>query len=657
MVAVVVLLGLCGGYGASPAPKDKCEQLIGVLQSAGATRKEKADACRELARVGDKRAVPVLAALLGDEEMSHMARYAMESIPDASVDKALRDALATTQGRCLVGVIGSIGVRRDAKAVDAVAMNLKSSDPEVAHAAARALGSIGTSGAAKALTKAWKVAPVKDQAAIGEGLLRCAEGLVAAGSPKDAVVIYDNLRASKTSVSLREAAVRGAIVARPHGDGLKLLLAVILNTTPAEDAQMERAQLIAALRAAQELKGSDVTVALSSAVANLPANRQVLVIETLGKRRDAAALPDLFKLAKGGSGEVQIEAIRAMPMIGDVSAVPVLSGMIPSPDAAVTKAAQESLGALQGKEADAPVTAMLTDANPARRVAGVELAGRRRMTGSIPQLFKLAEDADAKVRTTAVKTIAQLGDFKDVPAMLDLLVRTKEGAGLEGVEAALTALCGTTTNASAAAASLAGELSKANNEQKSALLRVIASVGGPEALQEIRDAAAGGEVPEVRTTAVRLLSNWSTLDAGPALLELATNSGSDTDKVICLRGYLRLAGQTDAPAEKRLEMCRQAVGLIQLDDQKKLLLASLGNIPVAGSLTMIEPYLEDAAVKTEAANATIGVAGKLLEGKGAKEAAPKVIEALEMVGKAGANADVVKRAKELLVKARAQTKA
>ena len=47
-----------------------------------------------------------------------MARYALEPIPDPSVDDALRDALGKLKGRLLVGVIGSLGVRRDAKAVD-----------------------------------------------------------------------------------------------------------------------------------------------------------------------------------------------------------------------------------------------------------------------------------------------------------------------------------------------------------------------------------------------------------------------------------------------------------------------------------------------------------------------------------------------------------
>ena len=118
---------------------------------SGATLEEKAAACRELARIATKESVPASASLLGDEKLSHMARYALETIPDPSVDDALRDALGKVQGRPRLGVIGSIGARRDAKAVDLLAGMLKGADAHAAQAAARALGNIGTPSAAKAL--------------------------------------------------------------------------------------------------------------------------------------------------------------------------------------------------------------------------------------------------------------------------------------------------------------------------------------------------------------------------------------------------------------------------------------------------------------------------------------------------------------------------
>ena len=83
-----------------------------------------------------------------------MARYGLETIPDPAVDKALRDAAGKLQGKTLVGVIGSIGVRRDPKAVSILAKLLDAPDHDVAQAAARSLGSIGNQAAATALRNA-----------------------------------------------------------------------------------------------------------------------------------------------------------------------------------------------------------------------------------------------------------------------------------------------------------------------------------------------------------------------------------------------------------------------------------------------------------------------------------------------------------------------
>src|SRR5436305_1951267 len=104
------------GQTGAPVARADPAKLVAVLTS-DATPGAKADACRRLAVVGTRDAVPALAALLGDDKLAHMARYALEPIPDPSVDAALREALGKLQGRPLVGVIGSIGVRRDASAV------------------------------------------------------------------------------------------------------------------------------------------------------------------------------------------------------------------------------------------------------------------------------------------------------------------------------------------------------------------------------------------------------------------------------------------------------------------------------------------------------------------------------------------------------------
>src|SRR5436190_2890568 len=125
--------------------------LIGILNDAGSPEFKKAKACQRLGELGAKEAVPALAALLGDEHLSVYARYGLEPIADPSAEAALRDALPKLKGKELIGVINSIGKRRDAKAGPALARMMHGSDADIARAAAAALGRVGGTSSAKEL--------------------------------------------------------------------------------------------------------------------------------------------------------------------------------------------------------------------------------------------------------------------------------------------------------------------------------------------------------------------------------------------------------------------------------------------------------------------------------------------------------------------------
>lgn len=190
-------------------------RLIAVLKS-DAPRKAKADACRELGRIGTRASIGPLASLLCDEQLSHMARYGLEPIPDPAVDTALRDASGKAKGRLLVGIIGSMGVRRDHNAVALLTKHLGESDTEVVQASARALGRIGTLDASKALVTALPKTAEANRLAMYEGLFRCADVLRAQGQREAARAIYDQLRTAPAPVQVQAGASRALESNRPR---------------------------------------------------------------------------------------------------------------------------------------------------------------------------------------------------------------------------------------------------------------------------------------------------------------------------------------------------------------------------------------------------------------------------------------------------------
>jgi HEAT repeat protein len=210
VVFVVMLSGeACAADGRTP----KEQTLLAVLRG-DATEADKAMACKELAVFGSVDAVPDLAKLLDNERLASWARIPLEAIPDAACDAALREAADGLSGRLLVGVINSLGVRRDLAAINLLAKRLGDADPAVADAAAAALGKVGTAEAAEPLRKSLAAATPALRASAAESCVLCAEHLLAANQTAAATALYDAVRQADVPKPRVIEATRGAILAR-----------------------------------------------------------------------------------------------------------------------------------------------------------------------------------------------------------------------------------------------------------------------------------------------------------------------------------------------------------------------------------------------------------------------------------------------------------
>ncbi len=417
VICFVFAMSLLGARFAQAQPAES--ELLAILKS-DAPQQQKGEACIDLGRVGTKAAVAPLATLLGDEKLAHMARYALETIPDPAVDEALRAALGALKGQPLVGVIQSVGVRRDATAVEPLGACLGDADAEIAAAAAASLGRIATPAAVAALKQSLGKVP-----AAAEGLLRCAE----AAKPEQAAALYDVLRSAQVQPHVKVAATRGAILSRGAA-GVPLLL---------EQLRGEDAVLFgAALRTALELPGAETTQALAAELGKLPAVKQGRVCDVLGQRGDAAAVPALLALARSGAAEPRSSAIRALARLGDASAVPVLAELASAGDEEVAKAALAAIAGFPGQAADKAIISLVSSSEAKLRRVGIDLISRRRITAAVPELLRLAGDADPELSAASLKAAGEMAGVKDIPALLAILQKTP---ATDAAADALAAVC------------------------------------------------------------------------------------------------------------------------------------------------------------------------------------------------------------------------
>jgi HEAT repeat protein len=87
------------------------------------------------------------------------------------------------------------------------------------------------------------------------------------------------------------------------------------------------------------------------------------------------------------------------------------------------------------------------------------------------------------------------------------------------------------------------------------------------------------------------------------------------------------------------------MALAKRPEEKKLVLGAWGTLPTEQSLNTLRPYLDDAAVRDEAASAIIAVAAELAKNQQTK---PQAVDALKAVVDKCENAQLRKKAQEAL---------
>ncbi|MHC4435584.1 MAG: HEAT repeat domain-containing protein [Planctomycetota bacterium] len=110
-------------------------------------------------------------------------------------------------------MIGSLGTRGDEKSIKIFSRLLGDSDIQVARAAAQSLGLIGTSAAARELSKFAKKAPANMKIPAADACMACAERLLAGGKKTEAVALYNQLKGDDQPAHVKAAAVKGILTA------------------------------------------------------------------------------------------------------------------------------------------------------------------------------------------------------------------------------------------------------------------------------------------------------------------------------------------------------------------------------------------------------------------------------------------------------------
>ncbi|MBL7139956.1 MAG: HEAT repeat domain-containing protein [Planctomycetes bacterium] len=599
---------------AEPAKRtDLCNRLAALL-SSGATDAAKRWVCRQLSIFGTEAQVPQLAPLLVDEQLSDMARYALERIEHPSAVEAMRKALASAKPGQKIGLINSLGVRRDEKAVDDLVKALQGGDQPTATAAARALAKIGGPKAVEALADMRTKAEGDLLAVVRDAYLQCADGLLAAGKAAQAAEMYQQMYKPDLPKHVRTAALRGIVAA--GGEKTMPLLTEILT---GNDTEMQAS----ALRFLREVAGPEITKALTDLLPKLPPETQAMMLADLGARGDPAALPAVAKAVASDNEAVKKAAVLALGQLGDASTLPALTALAAGGPCA--DEARQALDTLPAANVNPAMIEQAKSAEPNVRKEVIRSLGARGVTAAVPVLVQAARADDKAVRQEAFRSLEKLAGSQAVPELVALVVNPKDAEDRPAAQRALATVAGRCPEKEACASAMLAALDAAPADAKAALLQTLPAAGTDKALAALKK-CVGSDDEKVRDAAIRSLADWPDPAAAPDLLAIAQTVEKTAHQVLALRGYIRLAGSESLKADQRLQMYKDAMAAAKRPDEKKQVLGGLGGVKAVAALEMVIPALDDAALQKEACAAAVAIA-KNLGGQGK----PVIVEAMKKV--------------------------
>jgi HEAT repeat protein len=574
----------------TPSMSQAAETRFLDFLKSSATLASKDYICRQLSLIGTGASVPQLTAMLANPKTADMARYALERIPGDDVNEALRRALTKALGKERIGIIDTLGNRRDAAAVAPLSRLLGDRDAAAAAAAASALGQIGNLSAFEALANARSRATGDLVDRILDATLTCANRLASAGNTQVALKAFQDLNAPNLPTMIRIGALRGLVSASGE-KALRPLADALSSKDPRVQAS--------AIRLLSSIPGEKTTEVMVEHFPDLPPGAKIQMLYALADRGDRKARPLALQSYQSPEIELRVAALSALARLGDASVIPLLAEAATSKDELVRDAARMSLYHVRGVDIDSTILAQLNTVPPAQKAELIRALGERSAVSATGTLFKTAEDSSAEVRQESIRALRELAAPQDVPALLQLLGSVKSDQERSEAERALTAAVRKSEGMDVSPL-LTAFPSSNDVPFRGSLLQVLGSLGNDKGLPLLKSMLKESN-PELKRSAILALSEWPNALPANELLTIAEKDPNQSSHILALRGYIKLVSLLDnRSAAETTKLLGDAMTLSRRPEEKRLVLGALPQFPCPEALQLAESATSDSALSKEA---------------------------------------------------------
>lgn len=539
--------------------------LLEIVRSAEPGMNEFQTVCKRLSVFGDKDAVPALAEKLLVWNYSHFARTALQEMPFPEAGAALRDALGKAkESRLKAGIIDSLGHRQDLKAVPLLLPLLKSDDSMLSIAAATALARIANTPYANDLCSLMGKGDERLRVKFTDICLIYGKTLENDGVHTEAVEVFYQIVRNGAKDYQKEAANFQILLCKSPTLRTYERLAEWL-------ASEDKTQWQAAIRATQFLKNADATAAMTAAYAKVPAEKQAMILASLGDQQNAAAVAFITGQLTSENETLKNAAVLALKNSADFAGFQTLLKTAVTVDGDLQTELISAMAKLpDSKELDAEILEAMKTGSVKQKTVVMNLVALRRTEGALEVITDLEKASTDPIEYSIamIRAVGEIGTLAELQSLQEVLLSDgfidMPPAQMPMLNAAIRdafhASCVRMTDRDAATAIVVDGINKAKDADNKDLglffFTMLPVIDGPAAMKAVADFAKSDD-RQAQDFATNVMGRWMTVDIAPTLLELA-NTPDYPYATRALRGYLRLARQFPMEESARRAMIENA---------------------------------------------------------------------------------------------------
>lgn len=576
---------------------DAEKRLVDVLKADGASAAAKTFAGNQLYRLCDEDTIPAFRDLLRRSDTWDIARKGLEDINHPKAQQALLEALDEAKDKKAIGIMETLGNRRDPSAVNALRRWAKAGNIPETEAALTALSKIPGPEAMEALDWCRVNLTRQMRPAATEAYLQCGWTSMEHGHKDTAIEIFDVLLIDFEPVEIKAEALRGMI--RTLGEeAVPTIIEGLTSGIPELEA--------VAAEEANSVPGREATEAFLKAYPDLTPENQAILLHAFGARGDEAAIDTVLLAARSRIPVVRKAALESLVAFNHPDGLEALLKAAGSGTPEEQAIAREGLESLDHPRVNDELLIASLSADNAVRSEAVKTIAARNVKEGIPSLLRIAKRDVKPLRLEALKALGSVATAEELDVMVEMMLDDWGDADRAAIGEAIIRVAQRAEPGKQRTAPIAQALAKSSTpaDARITLVSILKAVKDDASLDALETVARKSD-PAVQRAALEVLGHWPDAQPMDTLERVARSDDDPAMRALAMEGllhHLETSAASRAPGEQ-LKYYERAAKAAESPEHKRRIIEAVSGINHPDSAEVLETFLDDAQVGQEAARA------------------------------------------------------